>query len=263
MTLALIAGTGRLPQLLAASGDPAPLVFALEGQVPDVGVPVESFRLEHLGSLIAGLKARGVTQLCLAGGIHRPQIDLTAIDAATRPLVPQIAAALGQGDDSALRIVTALFEQAGLEIVGADALCPALLPPAGVPTAAQPQAQHSPDAARAAEVAAALGAIDVGQACVVAAGQVLAVEALPGTDAMLATLRARPPRLPQGGLLYKAPKPGQDLRVDLPTIGPETVQNAADAGLDGVVVAAGGVLVLDAAATIAQADAHGLFIWIR
>ena len=264
MSLALIAGHGRLPELLLGGSGPRPAsVHALEGQVPDLPVPVEPFRLETLGSLIAGLRAAGVTRVCLAGAIRRPALDSARVDAATQPLAGQILQALGQGDDGALRAVTAIFEEAGLTVVGADALRPDLLPPPGVPTRARPGAADRRDAARGAEVVRALGAVDVGQGCVVAAGQVLAVEAAPGTDAMLAGLRHRPAHLPRGGLLLKAPKPGQDRRLDLPAIGADTVANAAAAGLRGIVVEAAGVLVLDAGATIAEADRQDMFIWIR
>lgn len=261
MTLALIAGTGRLPELIAARHRPR--IYALEGQAPHLDIPIEGFRLETLGSTIAAMKAAGVTRLCLAGAIHRPVIDPARIDAATLPLARRIAAAIGHGDDGALRAIIALFEEAGLTVVAAHDLCPDLLPRPGIPTKRQPTEAHETDAARAAEVVAALGALDIGQSCVAARGQVLAVEALPGTDAMLATLNDRPASLPKGGVLYKAPKPGQDRRVDLPTIGAGTLRNAAQAGLDGVAIEAGDVLMLDAEATIAEADAHNLFIWIR
>ena len=113
---------------------------------------------------------------------------------------------------------------------------------------------------------AALGRLDVGQAAVVVKGHVLAVEAAEGTDAMLARcaeLRkgARGRRRGLAGVLVKAPKPGQEERVDLPTIGPDTVESAARAGLAGIAVAAGRVLIADRAATIAAADAHGLFLF--
>lgn len=179
MSLALIAGSGRLPELLIARAE-APQVFALEDQAPALPVPVQTFRLETFGTLIARMVETGVTELCLAGAIYRPAIDPTRIDPATAPLMPRLAAAIGKGDAGALGVVTDLFEEAGLHIVGAHHLRPDLLPAAGVPTRTQPQDRHGADADRAAGVVAALGAADVGQGCVVAQRQVLAVEALPG-----------------------------------------------------------------------------------
>ncbi|PZX19912.1 hypothetical protein LX81_00376 [Palleronia aestuarii] len=268
MSLCLIAGQGRLPRLIAERRPDAHLA-ALEGFAPDGLGPVESFRLETLGTFLAGLRARGVDTVCFAGAIQRPSVDPSRIDAATLPLVPRIAAAMGQGDDAALRAVLATFEEAGIAPVGADAILPDLLPPEGVLGAIAPDDTARKDAVRGMEVVSRLGAADIGQGCVVARGQVLAVEALPGTDWMLASLAAArgdgalARDLPAGGTFVKAPKPGQDRRIDLPTIGIETVAAASRAGLSGITIAAGGVLVLDREALVAEADAAGLFVWIR
>ena len=133
------------------------------------------------------------------------------------------------GDDATLRAVIAIFEEAGSAVVGADEIAPDLVPGAGVLGAAARPRRTSGDAARAAEIVAALGALDMGQGAVVAQGLCLAVEALPGTDAMLdfvaaATAGCAPDPAGAKGVFYKAPKPGQDRRVDLPALGPETVQ---------------------------------------
>ncbi|MEM0934868.1 MAG: UDP-2,3-diacylglucosamine diphosphatase LpxI [Pseudomonadota bacterium] len=269
--LALIAGAGALPAHIVrtseAAGRPV-LVCGIAGF--DAALPRNDrpFRLETLGSLIAGLKAEGLAEVCFCGAVQRPKLDPAAVDAATAPLVERIVGALAAGgDDAALRIALSLFEDAGLRVTPAAEVAPDLLPPEGVLSAARPNDADGADAGRGAAVVAALGAADVGQACVVRRGQVIAVEALPGTDWMLASLAAAPPALSPpfdaGGILYKAPKPRQDRRVDLPTIGPETVAGAARAGLSGVVLEAGGVMVLDRAATVAAADAAGLFLWVR
>ena len=282
--LALIAGTGSLPGRvtthLAADGRSF-RTYALEGVevALDPELPLRRFRVETLGSLLEELRSAGVRSVCFAGGVPRPPIDPAAIDAATLPLLERMIAAHRAGDDGALRVVLTLFEEAGLRIVGAHELAPDLLPGAGVPTVAKPSDGDGADAGRGEAIVAALGAVDVGQACVVAGGQALAVEAQPGTDWMLATLspgRAAPARsataptqpdaLNAGarrGVLYKAPKPNQDRRVDLPTIGEGTVAAADAAGLRGIVVEAGGVIVLDLDAVVKAADAAGLFLWIR
>jgi len=304
MTLCLIAGQGRLPSLLLerleATGA-APLLAALEG-VTIAGAqtrPVTRFRIERLGSFLADLTARGVSDVCFAGAIRRPALDAGAVDPATMPLVPRMVQALGQGDDAALRMVLSFFEEAGLRIVAAHDVLPDLLPPTGVATRTQPGAASRRDAERAAVIAAALGAADLGQACVVAGGQAIALEGLPGTDWMLASVArlrdvkqapkseaADPlswmvdsaadwlsasddgdplhlPGLPKGGILFKAPKPGQDRRIDLPAIGQATVRAAAAARLEGIAIEAGGVLVLDAPGVVDLADRLGLFLWVR
>lgn len=308
MTLALIAGGGKLPGLLleAAERRAVPVTLAaLEGVTVDGGGgrDVLRFRLETLGSFLAALRVRGVTQVCFAGAIQRPTIDPSRIDDATRVLVPRMMAALGQGDDGALGVVIAIFEDAGFTVIGATDLAPDLLPPEGILGRHGPEQHDRDDGARAAAVVSALGQADVGQACVVAARQVLAVEATPGTEWMLASLRAARDgipaadlaahtgdtmsvgssvgravgylaakgaagplyleRLPPGGVLFKAPKPGQDRRIDLPAIGPDTIAQCVSAGLRGVVIEANGVMVLDADTLRDRADAAGLFVWIR
>ena len=114
---------------------------------------------------------------------------------------------------------------------------------------------------RAEQVVVTLGPADVGQACVTLKGQVIAIEAGFGTDWMLDSLKSRPDQ--GGGLLYKAPKPDQDRRIDLPAIGPGTVRNAKAAGLYGIVIEAGGVMLLDREETLAEAEAAGIFLWVR
>lgn len=258
--LALIAGQGDLPAALAARLDEQPFVASLEGFAPD-GLKVDQhFRIEHLGSFLAGLTERGVKEVCFAGAVKRPRIDPSQIDAATMPLVPAMMAAMGQGDDAALRAVIEIFEGAGLGVCAAHEIAPDLLPAEGAFAGEMPESAAR-DIARGRATVAAMGAADIGQACVVVRGQVIAVEGLFGTDWMLRSLADRPDD--GGGILYKAPKPDQDRRMDLPTIGLGTVEHAARAGLDGIVIAHGGVMVLDQAAVAAKAQALGLFVQVE
>lgn len=264
--IALIAGRGRLPEILAATlsgrGE-KPLVAALQGQGPETLSVDLSFRLEHLGSFLDSLRARGITGICLAGGIERPALDPGQVDAATMPFVPIFMQALGQGDDGALRAVLKIFEQAGFTVLAAHEICPDLLPSAGVLAGAEPDGRLKGAAERGMQVIAAMGAADIGQACVVRGKAVLAVEATPGTDWMLASLSGLSDEARAGGALIKSAKPLQDLRADMPAIGPDTIRAAADAGLGAVVVTAGNVMVLDRAATIAAAEEQGLTLWVR
>lgn len=259
--LALIAGTGRLPQQVVGALGERPLVCALEGFLPE-GLEVDRrFRIEHLGSFVAELTSQGVDEICLAGAIRRVPVEPGLIDAATMPLVPILQQALAGGDDAALRAVMGIFERAGMTVRAAHEIAPDLLPPAGVPTRAAPGVAERSDATRAEAVVAAMGQVDIGQSCAVRGGQVLAVEGGFGTDWMLESLRQRPDGT--GGILFKAPKPGQDRRADLPAIGPETIRGAAAAGLNGVVIEAQGVMVLDRAEVIAECDRLDLFLWVR
>lgn len=259
--LALIAGRGKLPAVLVDNLADLPHIAALEGNLPEFLVPDRIFRIEELGTLLEEFRALGVTDVCFAGAIHRPGVDPTRIDAATMPLVPRMMTALGKGDDGALREVLAIFTEAGFAIRSPDELAPALLPAEAVLTARHPEPQHERDIERAAQVLRHLGPLDIGQSCVVHKGQVLAIEGCFGTDWMLESLLHRPDG--SGGVFYKAPKPGQDRRIDLPLVGVDTVVRAKKAGLDGVVVEENGVMVLDMAAVRRAADELRLFFWVR
>ena len=255
--LALIAGEGALPGLIAPE---AGFTAALAGNPPQIPTDV-TFRLEHLGTLLQTLKDKGVTEVCFAGAVKRPAFDPSQIDRATLPLVQRLAATFEQGDDAALRGILEIFEEAGFTIHAAHQLIPEVLPDPGVPTERQPDGMAKASAARAAEVLAIIAPADIGQGCVAHKGQIIAIEAALGTAWMLESLQNRTDGA--GGLFYKAPKTNQDRRVDLPTIGPDTVSQAADAKLDGIVIEAGGVMILDQARTVAEADARGLFLWVR
>ncbi len=289
--LALIAGRGALPVAVARAQDAPPLVCTLEGYEPDGLTADLTFRIETLGTLLAELQSRGVTEVCLCGSIRRPDIDLARIDDLTMPLVPVLRDALRAGDDGALRAVIGLFESEGLTVLAAHQAAPALLMAAGTPTAAELPETAEADARAGEEALSAMARADLGQACIVIAGRVVATEDDSGTDAMLARLRDLPSRntsdpfswamdtagdmlggaadwlsgtdAQRRGMLFKAPKPGQDRRADLPTIGPGTVAAVARAGLAGIVIEAGGVIVLDQPKVLADLDRAGLYLWSR
>jgi len=173
--------------------------------------------------------------------------------------------AAGQGDDALMRHVLGLFEQEGFKIISPQEVCADLILTEGLLGAVPMTKTHRDDALQACKIAAAVGALDIGQAAVVARGVALAVEAQEGTDAMLLRLLELPSELrgsadTRVGVLAKLIKPKQDIRVDLPTIGPDTVRHAAKAGLAGIVAQAGGAFILERENTIRLADEEGLFI---
>ena len=263
MTLALIAGAGGLPAALVAALPQRPLICALDGFQP-AGLTVDQlFRVERLALFLRWLDDQGVTEVCFAGAVQRPRLDPSLFDPQTATMVPRLLAAMGQGDDATLREVLAIFAEHGFALRGVAEIAPHLVPGAGV-YAGTPGPQDEKDAACAESIVAAMGAVDVGQGCVVAGGLCLAVETLPGTDAMLGFVAQIPAALrPARGLFYKAPKPTQDRRIDLPALGVQTVRNAAAAGLGGICWQAGGVICLDLPAMQAEATARGLFLWAR
>ncbi len=266
MKTAIIAGRGRLPAALAAAMAEVPLVAALDGFAPE-GLAVDlSFRVERLVPFLRALDRDGIDQVIFAGAVTRPRLDPALLDPATAELLPRLMAAMASGDDATLRAVIDIFEEFGFTIVGVEEVAPALLPGAGVLAGAVSE-QDKTDAARAAEIVAALGTVDVGQSAVVVQGLCLGVEALPGTDFLLAQVAEivtlRPDPLRGRGVFYKAAKPGQDRRIDLPTIGPDTLRAVAAAGLGGVAFEAGSVICLDLTEMQRLAEQLGLFLWAR
>lgn len=269
----IIAGRGDLPGKVARALGAAGRSVVMAGlatervEAPD-DVPFVAFRLERLGALFRTLRARGVTQVVFAGGIDRPRIDPRRFDLKTWTLLPRMLRALRTGDDSALRIVIDVFQREGFGVIGVHELIPELLPTPGFLTRAVPSKADRRDAERAAEIVTALSTVDIGQGAVVAQGVALAVETMPGTDRMLQwvadTAGAWRPN-PEGarGVLFKGPKTGQERRADLPVIGPQTVAGARRAGLAGIVIAEGGVMILDQSAVVEACDAAGLFLWVR
>lgn len=258
--LALVAGNGGLPGHLARALSVQPVYARIDGTSPEIGTEL-TFRLDQIASFMDALKARGVTELCFAGAVRRPEFDPGEAEARSKPFIDRIVAALEKGDNEALTILLQIFEAEGFVIRAAHELAPDLLPAPGVLTHKQPASGDIKDAARADAALESIGVADIGQACVVRQGQVIAIETSYGTDWMLESLGRRPDG--SGGIFAKAPKQGQDRRVDLPTIGPETATRVAEAGLGGIVVEAGGVMVLDRAKTVKAADDSGIFLWVR
>ena len=266
--LGIVAGAGALPRLIAeAQGARGHLVCAFEGVAPDwIGAhPHVVVPFEKPGALFAALRKAGVRRLVMAGGMQRPKLRPLHFDRTALGLASRILPLLGQGDDALLRGLAAVFEAEGFVLVAAQQVLDGLLAPAGAIGGAVMTEAQAADVRRAAEIVAALGGLDIGQGAVVEAGICLGVETIQGTDALLDAVARTKPALradPAGraGVLYKAPKPGQDRRLDLPAIGVETVRRAAAAGLAGVAVAAGGVLLIDRGAIVAEAEAHGLFL---
>lgn len=262
---AIIAGAGGLPAILAAQMPQKPLIAALDGFTPTGLTPDLHFRIERLVPFLNHLIDQGITRVCFAGAVQRPVLDPSLFDPLTAQMVPRLIAAMQSGDDATLREVLNIFTEFDLKIVGATDIAPHLTPGPGL-LAGQITDHDRNDAMRAATITAALGAVDVGQGAVVQAGLCLAVETLTGTDAMLAGVMQIPANLrPRAtrGLYFKAPKPGQDIRIDQPTIGPQTLDMVARAGLGGIAFQTGGVILLDQPALITQANALGLFLWSR
>ena len=264
--LGILAGGGRLPGQVAAAaqaGGRAVFVVGLEGFAEPAVIapfPHAFVRMGAAGRILELLRANRCTDVVMIGPVRRPGLLDLRPDAVGWGLLARVGRSVfGGGDDTLLAAVVKVLGLEGFSVVGAhDILTEALAPP-GVLGRHAPDPQAMADIERGIAVARALGSADVGQGCVVQHGLVLAVEAIEGTDAMLARA-AGLSRAGPGGVLVKVSKPGQERRADLPTIGPVTIANAAAAGLRGVAFEAGAALIADRAATIANADELGLFL---
>lgn len=269
--LGLIAGGGDLPLKIAARCD-------LEGR--DIFVvrlagfadphltrwPGADHGMAEIGAILAALKREKVGAVCFAGIVNRPDFRSLKPDLKGAALLPGIITAAARGDDALLRKILGIFEGEGYAIEGADDILGGEMLSPGVLGQFQPTTEALHDLKKALHVAEKAGELDIGQGAVVVDGLVLAVEAQEGTDAMLARVAGLPADLrgrpdDRKGALGKAPKPIQDLRVDMPVMGPRTVELAAAAGLAGVGGVAGRLILIDRDAIVETADRLGLFVW--
>jgi hypothetical protein len=265
--IGIIAGAGEMPRRIAAASAAAPFVVRLSGLADDAFEGFDSVErgIAEAGGIIRSLKDAGCDAVVLAGVVRRPEFAKLKPDWRGAALLPRVIAAAGKGDGALLGVLVETLEAEGFMVVGAEEVFADLAAPRGAVGALTPAPHHWRDIAKATAIVEALGPFDVGQAAVVASGFTLGIEAAEGTDLLLQRCAALPASLRGGeamnGVLVKCPKPGQELRVDLPTVGVPTIVNAAAAGLAGVAVEAGCALLVDRAAIAREADARGLFVY--
>ena len=268
--LAVICGGGALPFAVAdAVGKRGRRVvlFAIRGWADPQRVaayPHHWASFGQFGWFCRVAQREGCRDVVLIGSVVRPAIWKIRPDFKTLRLLPRIVGLLRGGDNRLLKGVAAIFEEHGFRLVGAHEVAPDILMPEGPLGRERPTARDQADIATALALLEATSPFDVGQAVVVADSRVLAIEAAEGTDRMLARIA----ELRQGGriadarrgVLVKAAKRGQDRRVDLPSIGPRTVEGAARAGLAGIAVVSGSTIIAEAGLTGAAADRERLFV---
>jgi DUF1009 family protein len=264
-TIGILAGSGPFPGQVAEAAvktGRAVFIIAFEGFAEPAIIapfPHEIVRVGAAGRILALLREHDCRDIVLVGPVLRPSLFNLRPDAEGVKILARIGRAAFSGDDGLLAAVVRVLAEEGFHILGAHEILTEALGPAGVLGQVAPDDAARADIARGAGVLRLLGQADIGQACVVQMGAVLAVEAIEGTDRMLA--RCKDLALPAaGGVLVKLTKPGQDRRADLPTIGPRTITLAHAAGLRGIAFEAGGTLLTDRAACIAEADRLGLFL---
>jgi len=269
--IGLIAAGGVMPFAVADSLTARginPILFALTGACDPVRV--ERFRhhwisIGQLGRAVKLFRAENCRDLVFIGTLVRPALSEIRLDWGTLRVLGRVWAAFRGGDDHLLSGIGRILEQDGFRMVGIKEVAPDLLMPEGCITRASPDENAAADIARGRDVLRALSPFDIGQAAIVIDGHVVGVEDIEGTDGLLARvarlrtegrIRAKATR----GVLVKAPKSGQDLRFDLPTIGPRTIEGAAAAKLAGIAIVSGNTIVVEPQAMIEAADAAGLFV---
>jgi DUF1009 family protein len=268
--IAILAGSGRFPALLADAlgrAGRACRILAIRGfadsslrQRADAAVD-----LLDIKRVLAYLQDWRPSAVTLAGGVQRPRPSAVLNAFSILRNRRELAELMGRGDDQLLRGVVELLEEQGHSVVGVRDLAPELLASPGPQGAHRPSADDLRAVRTGMRLLTDISAYDIGQGVVVADERIVAVEGPEGTDRMLTRVRGlrrfwslvRPPRC---GVLVKMPKTGQDLRVDLPAVGPRTFVRAAKAGLRGVAVGSGVTLVLDREETLRTADRLGLFL---
>ena len=269
--LAIICGGGSLPFAVAdAVGRRGRRVvlFAIRGWAEPKRVaryPHHWASVGQFGKFCRLARREGCRDVVFIGSMVRPAIRQIRPDFKTLRLLPRIFGIFRGGDDHLLKGVAAIFEEHGFQLLGAHAVAPEILMPEGALGRERPTAHDLADIAKGLALLNASSPFDVGQAVVVADGRVLAIEAAEGTDRMLTRIA----ELRQSGcisaaagrgVLVKAAKRNQDRRVDLPSIGPQTVEGAARAGLAGIAVVAGSTIVAEPERIGTIADRAGLFV---
>ena len=264
-TLGIIAGSGELPRSVLAecrrTGRDA-FVVAFEG-ITDASttrnVAHEWIHIGKAASVVQAFKSRGITQVLMVGSVGRPPPSSLRLDFTGLRLLATLMQLPSQGDNEVFTCIIGFLEQRGLRIVGPASVLDGLLIEEGPLNSIEPDALARKDIAIGLEAASHLGILDIGQAVVVQMGQTLGLEGAEGTDRLVTRCKELHSEGP-GGVLVKIKKPTQDPRVDLPSIGVYTVENAYAAGLRGIAVEAGSTLVINRDAVIEKADELGLFV---
>lgn len=263
--LGIVAGSGHLPReavVHALKGGRSVFVVAIEGEtsadtVKDV--PHIWIKLGAIGAAIEQLKTVGVNDLMLAGKINRPSMNSLRPDAMGAKLLARLGFSIFGGDAKIFKTIVTFLEEQGFRLIGMEDVMQEMVALSGLLGKHAPDAQAQKDIELGVRVVRAVGALDVGQGVMVKNGLVLGIEAAEGTDALIERCGALKGE-GSGGVLVKVRKPIQEDRVDLPTIGVQTVELMHRCGFSGIAVEAKHSLIVDRSEVIRLADTFGLFV---
>lgn len=266
MKLGLLAGNGRFPFLVLEAarslGHDITIVAVKEEADADLEaaaaapspVPIHRVSLGHLGTCLKLLQDAGVTHAVMAGQVKHTKIFGVMPDLTFMGLLARLTS---RNTDALIGAVADIMRERGIELVDSTALLQPLLAHAGVMTSRAPTAAESASLAFGYRMADAIAALDIGQTIAVKHSAVVAVEAMEGTDAVIA--RAADLAGP-GVAIVKVAKPRQDMRFDVPVVGVPTIQHMARAGATVLSLDAGKALMFDKARMIQAADDAGITI---
>jgi len=263
--IGLIAGGGALPhEVIKDAQDQGYDIYVAAlrsfSKPEDFDVASDAYGFVEFRKLVKQFKQKKCTHVVMAGNVARPDFSTIKPGIRDLPLLAKAVKAASKGDDGLLKFVVSLFETEGFDILAPQDICKSTLMPIGALGKTKPTHAHLQDIEKAMNIAVLIGSADIGQGAVVNKGLVLAVEAQEGTDKMLERV-AQLPIAVRGGILAKCLKPGQEVRVDMPTIGLTTIALASKAGIDGIVLVAGKAFVMNRAEVAASADKYGIFIY--
>lgn len=265
--LGIVAGSGELPRILIhACNDLGRPYFVLGIQdavdnetIALAGENQATIRIGAIGKAIELLNDHHVDELVMAGKVERPKLSSLRPDMKGTKLLARIGSKLISGDNELLSGIVDFLEEEGFKVSGADDIVRDLIAPEGMIGSIYPDKKAQGDIETGAHIARAIGALDIGQAVIIQNKQVLGLEAIEGTDALIE--RCAPLKLePTGGVLIKVKKPQQEKRVDLPTIGVATVEKIAECGFAGIAIEAGASLIVNRKEVARRADALGVFL---
>ena len=269
--LAVIAGNGALPGLVVEAARKQGYDVCVFGIIDAYDLTLEidhKIRLQRLGQTLRTIKKNKCKEVVIVGGVTRPNLFRFIPDFGTMKFVARVASEAkknGIGDDAVLRTLVSIFEENGIIIRATKDIIENIMAPAGVLTISKPSNKNDIDIERGRIVTDTIGDLDIGQCCVVCRGQVLAVEGPEGTDEMLKRVAKlsqamRGSLAKREGVLVKLPKTNQDRRIDMPTLGLTTIENASLAGLAGIAFSGEETQLIDADSCIKRADELGMFL---
>lgn len=264
--LAIIAGRGDLPKMIIKKCQEINrpfVVLLIEGEASNGEFLQYHHHIVHIGYIsrvLQILRAEKIAEIVMAGGISKPSMANIKVDGKGAILLSKIIGARLFGDDNVLSAVINFFEKEGYRIVGPEKIIDDLLVSKGILTACKPNADFLKDIELAKKALQIISELDVGQGVVVQQNQILGIEGVEGTDALIERCGALQMKIGRSAVLVKMKKINQNTKVDLPSLGVKTIENLYRAGFAGMAAQAGSSLIINQKEVVRLANQYGLFL---